>query len=139
MPPRDPATVAANWAQRLGASTQKITDGINSVQTAPGQAAARQKAVWAQNVASAQDKWASRVASVTLSDWQQAAITKGVARIGPGATAAQPKMQAFMTQLLPKVASVVGSLPPRGTTDQNIQRAVAFMQGMAGWTYKPGA
>lgn len=126
-----PDQVAAKWAQGLASAGTRITEGVNSVSTAPGQAAARQKAVWAQNVAASQDKWAARVASVSTADWQQAMISKGVPRIGTGATAAQPKFATFMGQLLPHIAQVRGSLPPRGTLDQNINRMTAFVRGMS--------
>ncbi len=126
-----PDQIAAQWASRLGQSSQRITDGVQSVTVAPGQAAARQKAVWAQNTQAAQDKWAARTASVSLSDWQTAMTTKGVQRIGQGAQAAQPKFAAFMGQLIPHIATVKGTLPPRGGLDANIQRMVAFSQGMA--------
>lgn len=125
-----PDAAAAAWAQRLAASTQKITDGINSVTVAPGQAAARQADVWVQNVTSSRDKWQRNVAAVSLSDWQQAAISKGVQRIGPGAQAAQAKFANFMGQLLPHIDRTKSSLPPRGTFDQNLARMVQFSQGM---------
>jgi hypothetical protein len=123
-----PDQIAANWASRLGASTQKIQDGVNSVTVAPGQAAARQADVWLQNTQAAQAKWKARVASVSLGDWQAAMNGKGVQRIAAGATAAQPKFQAFMTQFLPYVQAGRNSLPARGTLDQNINRAVAMMR-----------
>lgn len=126
-----PDQIAAAWAQRLGQSTQKITDGVNSVTVAPGQAAARQKAVWAQNVVAAQDKWAKNTAAVTLSDWQSAMTDKGVQRIASGATAAQPKFAAFMGQLLPHIDRVKSTLPARGNLDQNITRMVNFARGMS--------
>jgi hypothetical protein len=126
-----PDQIAAQWASRLAGSTQRIKDGVNAVSVAPGQAAARQKDVWAQNVAASKDKWAGRVASVSLSDWQQAMNEKGSARIGAGAQAAQPKFAQFMGQLLPHIASTKASLPARGNLDQNIARAAAFARGMA--------
>lgn len=139
MPQRDPNAVAANWATRLGQSTQKISDGIDATTVAPGVAAARQADVWAANVAAAKPKWQQRVSAVTLQDWQTAAKTKGVPRIASGAQAAQPKMAAFMAQLLPKVASVVSSLPPRGDVEANIQRSAAFQRAMSQWSYNKGA
>lgn len=134
---RDPSTIAADWASRLAQSTTKITDGINAVTVAPGQAAARQKTAWVQNTTASADKWATNTAAVSLSDWQQAAITKGVARIGPGATASQAKFATFMTQLLPHIDSVKSGLPARGGLDQNIDRMVKFSRGMATFKRRP--
>lgn len=126
-----PQEAAAAWAQRLAASTDRITRGVQNVTTAPGQAAARQKDVWAQNVANSRDKWASRVAAVSLPDWQQAMVQKGVQRVAGGAQAAQPKMEAFMGQLLPYISSGLGTLPARGNLDQNIGRMTAWARHMA--------
>lgn len=123
-----PDQIAARWAQNLAGSTQKIKDGINAVTVAPGQAAARQVDVWANNTMSAKDKWKARVASVSLADWQAAAAGRGVDRIGSGAQAAIPKFQSFMTQFMPFVQAGRNNLPPRGTLDQNINRAVAMMR-----------
>lgn len=128
---KDPAQVAAKWAQNLGAATQNIQSGVQAVTVAPGQAAARQADVWAQNVAAAKSKWASRTAAVSLPTWQAAMLNKGIPRVAQGATAAQPKMQAAMQKLLPAIQASVNSLPPRGNLQQNIARAVQHMNNMA--------
>lgn len=128
---KDPTAVAQKWATNLAASTQAITDGVNAVAVAPGQAAARQKAVYLANVQASAGKWATNVAAVTLQDWQTAMTTKGIPRVASGATAAQPKMQAFMTKLLPYVANGVGTLPARGDINANIARMVAWVTYMS--------
>lgn len=119
---------AADWVAGLSAKTQRIQTGVQSVTTAPGQAAARQKNVWVQNVTQSADKWATRVQQVSLQDWQASMVNKGIPRIASGAQAAQSKFENFMGQFLPFVERGKASLPPRGTFEQNVQRATAWMQ-----------
>ena len=119
---QDANTIATNWSNRLGQSTTKITAGVDAVSVAPGVAAARQKDVWANNVISAKDRWAKRVQSVSLADWQAAMKNKGVPRIATGATAAEPKFAAFMSQLIPHINAGLTKLPPRGSYEQNKNR-----------------
>lgn len=123
--------VAAKWAQNTGSATQAYTDGVNAVTVAPGQAAARQVELWAANVAASKQKYAANSAKVSLTDWQQAATGKGAARLASGVQAAQPKMEAALSKLLPFIQQQVNSLPQRGNLDQNINRMTAFVRGMS--------
>jgi hypothetical protein len=134
---KDPAGTAAKWAQRLGAAGQAITDGVAAVREAPGAKAAAQSAVWLANLQAAQVKWERNVSAVTLQQWQNAMTTKGIPRIGQGATAAIPKMTQFMQQWLPYAEQGRQSLPPRGTVEQNYQRALAMMQYNHNFVRKP--
>lgn len=129
-----PEQAAARWAAGLSGAAQKITDGVNAVTVPPGQLAARQKAVYTANVAAAADRWAKNVAGVSLGDWQRAMIEKGAPRIASGAQAAQPKFAAFMSKLLPFIATGKSQLPPRGNFDQNIARLTAWARYMHGFS-----
>jgi hypothetical protein len=126
-----PDQIAQKWASNLSASTQNITQAVQNVNVAPGQAAARQKTAYVNGVNASQDKWARNVAGVSLQEWQTAMINKGVPRIASGAAEAQGEFQQFMTRLLPYIANGVSTLPPRGSLENNIARAAAMMRYMA--------
>lgn len=127
--------VAQAWANNLSASTQKITQGVQAVTVSPTQQAAQQASAYLSGVQQAvsSNKWQNALMGVSLSQWQQATVTKGVPRIATGAQAAVPKMTAFMQQLLPYVNQLQQSLQatPRGSLEQNIARMNAWTRGMA--------
>ena len=122
----NPAASAQQWANRLGGATQAYIDGVNGVTVAPGQLAAAAKPLWVQNTANAADKFARNSAAVSKEAWASAAVNKGAPRLASGANAAQSKMESAFTKLFPAIKSAVGSLPPRGTIDQNIERSRQF-------------
>lgn len=121
---------AARWAQGFGASGTKWMDGVNSVTTPPGQAAARQKALWVQNTTTAADRWAANTAKVTVQDWQAACQTKGAPRLASGAAAGQSKYETAAAKWYPAIENVVRQLPARGDIEANINRAGAFARAM---------
>lgn len=125
-----PAEAAAKWATALPAAQQRYVDGINAVNVAPGQLAARAAPTWAANTAAAQSKFARNSAAVSLQSWQQAATTKGAQRLSSGAQAAQSKVEATFAKLFPAIQSAVSSLPPRGDLEANIARSAAFARAM---------
>lgn len=106
LPNFDPASAATNWANSLGQSAQKAQAGAQRVQTAPGQLAAAQAQKWINRVNESAAKWQRKVAAVSLADWQQAYIQKGVPRIASGAQAAQSKYQASLTPLFQYMSGV---------------------------------
>lgn len=128
---KDPQAVATKWASRTSGATQDYIDGVQSVQIAPGRAAAAAADVWAANTQAAKPKFARNVSAVSNEDWKAAAVNKGAPRIASGVQAAQSKFAQFMTRHLQVVDQVRASLPARGNTEQNIARAVAMMRGVS--------
>lgn len=120
------AAAAQNWQTGFTGATQKYTDGINAVTVPPGQLAAAQKNLYVQNVQAAANVWAANVGAVSLQDWKNAATSTGAQRLATGATKGAPKMQAFMTNFLPQLSSIVDGLPARGSFEQNLQRFSSY-------------
>lgn len=125
------ADAAARWVQNTGGAVQRYTDGVKSVTVSPGQAAARQADLWARNTAAARNKFAANSAKVTLSDWQNATVTKGGQRLASGVQAAQGNYEQALSKLLPYIESARGSLPARGDIEANITRMTSFVRKMA--------
>jgi len=128
------ADAAAKWAQNFGSSSQRWADGVNAVTVAPGQLAARQADVWANNTVAAKAKFAANSQSVSLQEWQSTTVTKGQGRLASGAQAAQSKVAEVYGKLFPFISSAVNSLPPRGDLEANINRSAAFARKMATFT-----
>lgn len=135
MPMRDPASVAQKWSRNLASSTQSIRDGVMGVTVAPTQLAAQavDRMVAGVERAAAEGKIQRGLQRVTLQQWQDATTNKGIPRIATGATAAIPRMQAFMSEWLPYMDQLKQRLTamPRGDLQQNIARMVAAVEHAA--------
>lgn len=134
---KNPGQVATKWSQNLSASTTSIQNGVNAVQVPPGQVAAERQALMKAKLNAAIDsgKWASRVSGVTLGEWKAAMLNKGVQRVASGAQAAQPKMQAFLSEFLPVAAQVSQAVDamPKNTIEDSVARAGAAIRAFAQW------
>lgn len=130
-----PAQYADKWGRRLNAAQTDIQTGVNALQTAPGTAAAaaadRLLANFTQAVTSG--FWAQRVSSVSLADWKAAMLNKGIPRIAAGVAQAQKTKIPVWTSLLNAVQSAVSQVDslPKGTLQDSINRATAFMTAMS--------
>lgn len=135
MPRRTPQQAAERWVRGMQGATQNYQDGVQAVQTAPGQSAAKNVQGYQNGVAQAvaSGKWQNRVASVSLEDWKSAALNKGAARLAQGATAAQSKVMAAHERIGPMVDAARASIAnmPRDTSAARIARATAYMTKMA--------
>lgn len=138
MAAKDPATTAQLWATRLAASAPQIEAGVRGVTAAPGAKAAAAVDLWIANVTAARDKFIRNAGAVTLQQWQDAMITKGIPRVASGAQAAIGKATNFYTQFLPFVENVAQQVRamPKGNLEAGIARATAQIRGNAGFVYQ---
>lgn len=129
-----PTEYAEKWARRLRGATEDIRRGVERVDTAPGELAAANQEALVQNFVESVNSglWASRVRGVSLADWKEATITKGIARIGQGVESAQPKMARIAAELLPAVdaAAAAANAMPKVTLEDSIARMTTFVREM---------
>lgn len=125
-----PEQAQAKWVQRIGAATQQVTEGVQRVQTAPGQKAAAKQQKWLQNTQAAADKWRRNVAAVSLADWQNLMVNVGIPRIAQGAQAKQAKYGAFAQQFFQHLQAGVSKVEamPDTTFEERVARAVTMMR-----------
>ena len=125
MPKVDAATAAKRWAEGASAASSRYTEGVMSVKTAPGQAAAAKVQKYQLGVQNNVAKWQARTAAVTLGAWQQAVSEKGASRYSQGVSQAEGKMAAFTTQFFPFLAGVEQQLKamPDTTLEQRAEKA----------------
>jgi hypothetical protein len=134
----DPTAATAKWVNNLSNATTQITDGVNAVTQAPGQAAAAKVQTWLARIQASAQKWQTNVAAVSLGDWQQAMIKVGIPRVASGAQAKQGKYLAFAQKFYPYLASGVATVKamPKVTLQDGINRAVAMINYNAKFSNK---
>lgn len=133
MPRLSPQQLAAKWQAKYGASTDAYKQGVQSVKVNPAQSAIAAKDLWIQrlNEAAANGSYEAGLANVTLAGWQQACVDKGANAIATAARLGAAKVQAAEQRIGPQRDAIVQSLPARGTLEQNKQRMLAMVDGMA--------
>lgn len=123
----DPTAATAKWAQRMQASGQQITEGVNAVTVAPGVQAAKQSATWIAKLQASVPKWTKNVAAVSLQSWQSSMIDKGIPAIAAGVQAKQGNYAAFAAKFYPYLAAgaaTINNMPKMSLAD-GINKAVA--------------
>lgn len=128
----NPQAVSDKWARNLGAAGEAIKAGVQAVSVAPTDKAAAAADRYAAGVARAvtDGKYQAGLRRVSLEDWKQATLRKGLNRIAAGATEGKSKMTAFLSDFIPHLEAGQRMLDsmPRGDLQTNIQRAVSMMQ-----------
>ena len=132
---RSAQEIARKWQRNLSGSVESIRSGVQDVTVSPTEKAASRADQYLIGVQSAVDsgRYQRGLRSVTLEQWKQAMLDKGVPRIASGAAAGAPKFQEFMQEFLPYVESGQRMLDnmPRGSLQENIARSTAMIEHLA--------
>ena len=130
-----PQEYAEKWGRRLKGSTADIQAGIQRVTEAPGVKAAQQKELMKQKLLEAIENgtWERQVAAVSLDEWKQKALEKGVGRIAAGVDGAMHKQVNMAERLLKNIDEVksIVDRTPRGDLETNINRMVTQAREMS--------
>lgn len=124
--------VMKKWAEAGQNSAASVRAGVNSVQEAPTAKAAARVDAWVQGVQRSKEKFVQRLNAVTLQDWKNAMLGKGLANMQTGYADQfnQRKFLTFMRSFLPYVregAARVRAMP-KGTEQDSINRMVEMMK-----------
>jgi hypothetical protein len=132
MAQKNPLQVTEKLIRNLSNATQSIRDGINAVTESPTEQAAAQGDLMLQKIQEAVNsgRWGERLRSVSLADWKNATLDKGVDRIASGAQASKAKILSFFEQWLPyeeQISQQVKQMP-KGTIEDSVNRAAAVIR-----------
>lgn len=121
----DPAAITAKWAANTKNGQKAYEAGIQAVDTSPMEAAAAKQDKYLQGVQDAVNNgtYAAGLRSVSMQDWKQQCLTKGAKRISDGVTAATPKMQQTMQQLMPQIAAISAAVRAMPDTTESDREA----------------
>lgn len=133
----DPAAATAKWKQNLSAAGPAMTAGVQAVTVSPTEQAAQavDRQVAGVQAAAASGKTAARLRKVSLPQWQQAMIQKGVPRLASGAAAGASSYQNFATSFYPVMAAASDTARsmPKGSIEDSLNRVRVVIQAAQQW------
>lgn len=130
---------AQQFADKLIRRGQQATEdmrlGVQNVSQSPTEQAAAAQDKWLAGIqeAAREGKWQAGLRRVTLQQWKDAMINKGLTRYGPGLDASRAKIEDFASDLIPYENNLLNTIEsmPDLTLEDSIARATAWMRGMA--------
>lgn len=130
----DAQKAAERWAQGMSGASTKYKEGVAGFQGNPMALAAANKQGWLNGIQEAfnSGKWERGLLRQPAQYWRDQAMNVGAARLGTGAQAAKPKVQAFLASFLPFLQSVTDRVRsmPASTFEERKARAIAQMDGV---------
>lgn len=135
-----PEEIAKKWQRNTAGAGESVRAGVQSVTVAPTAAAAAKIPEYLIGVQRAVDsgKLEAGLRRVSLEDWKNATINKGLPRLAAGVAQAEPKVREFMADFLPHVSRGVEIVKamPKGTLADGIARATAMIEHLAKYKRK---
>lgn len=126
--------IVQKWQNNLARSGEAVKAGVQNVTVAPGQKAAAAANKYAQNTQEAVNsgKFQRRVSAVSLTDWQNAMIQKGIPRLNTGAAAGAAKMAKYLTVAAPVYEDIRQTTAnmPNNNTDEALAKVRVAMEKM---------
>lgn len=119
----------ANYVKGMQGASAAYTAGVNAVTTSPGQAAAAQASKWMANLQASEGRWTAKMQNMSLQSWQNACTAKA-SRLGTGAAAAQPKLNAYYAQQGGQIQALANQIQASRATTTGEERSAAWMAGM---------
>lgn len=125
------AQAAANWIGSAGRAQTEWQAGVQGYSGDWAGATVRQQSTMLNNLTQAitNGSWANGVNRVGTAGWKQRTVDKA-GSFGIGFQAGASRQASAIAKILQAEASIVGSLPPRGTFEQNKLRATAVMDSL---------
>lgn len=118
---------SSNWTGSSGRATTNYQTGVEAYNGDWAGATTAQQATmqanWLQSLANG--TWANGVNNKGTSGWKQDTVAK-MANYGVGFQAGANRYAAAAAKLQPFISNAVGSLPPRGDINANLQRSAAL-------------
>lgn len=125
---------AENWVNGMNNAGEKMRRGAQAVTEAPSlravDAVNKMRANWIAAIDSGY--WTGRMSSVTLDQWRNAYINKGIERIANGVAGARGKVQSYATRAIPIMTNLQNQIRqmPNATNQDAEARVLAWMRGM---------
>ena len=130
-----PEEYAEKWNRRIKAGLTDMRKGVEKVTEAPGKKAAEAADKMKAKINEAIDNgtWGKNVSAVTVDEWKEKMINKGIPRVSGGADASKAKVTSFAAKLLPAVDAAASKAKgmPSLTLEDNIARMTTFIREMA--------
>lgn len=130
-----PAEFQEKHARRLKGAVDDMRKGIDGVTQSPTAKAATKVDKMRTNIMASIDsgKWAAGLNRVSLEEWKDKMINKGLNRVAGGIDGAAAKTTAFAAELLPHIDRGVDTIKkmPDTTLEDNIGRMTTFIRHMS--------